>query len=252
MISFWKIRRELRNRASFKMKGAFLLTNRRVYSCIKGNHGKGGRKVKLLSELEAKLVSKQKAKLQEFESNESISIEREVKGEKYSRGRKPYFRTETSFEAEPEQGNRDIGLVAATAKRKGRFASEIVVNKGETLETGVDKWFFPDEIPGSLQKPSSTELFLSAIASDLLQTLEIIEYELDKSTGIFDIEVKGMLSTIGLVDSKQPRLGRLLITGRIESVEQEESAIKLLEEAGKRSVLLNSLKVELEITIKTL
>lgn len=79
----------------------------------------------------------------------------------------------------------------ATAKKKGSFATEIEVPNGETLETGVDKWFSPDKIPGSLHKPSSTELFLSAIASDLLQTLEIIELELDKSLEIFDIQVKG-------------------------------------------------------------
>jgi hypothetical protein len=147
--------------------------------------------------------------------------------------------------------NRDIGLVVATAKKNGSFASEIVVTNGKTLETQPDKWFFPDEIPGS-QNPSSTELFLSAIASDLLQTIEIIELERDDTLNIFDIQVKGILSLVELVDSAQPQLAALLITGRIESGEQEESVINLLEEAKKRSLLLNSLNDEIEITIKTL
>lgn len=147
--------------------------------------------------------------------------------------------------------NRDIGLVVATAKKTGIFASEIVVTNGSTFETEPDKWFFPDEIPGNLLKPSSTELFLSAIASDLLQTIEIIELERGNTLKILDIQVKGILSLVKLVDSKQPQLAALLITGRIESGEQEESVIKLLEEAEKRSLLLNSLKNEIEITIKT-
>jgi DNA-binding TFAR19-related protein (PDSD5 family) len=69
---------------------------------------------------------------------------------------------------------------------------------------------------------------------------------------IFDIQVKGILSLVELVDSAQPQLAALLITGRIESGVQEESVIKLLEESKKRSLLLNSLNDEIEITIKTL